>query len=427
MISRYNTMLKHEEKAMSKYNFDKIIDRSGTNSLKWEISDGELPMWVADMDFETVPEITEAIMKRAQNAVFGYSIVPDEWSESYIDWWKRRHHFTIEKDWLIFCTGVVPAISSIVRKLTTPAEKVLIFTPVYNILFNSILNNGRVPVECPLKYIEHEAIASEDSEAGAGHFEIDWELFEKQVSDPQVSMLIFCNPQNPIGIVWDKDTLSRVGEICAKYGTTVVSDEIHCDLICPKGEYIPFASVNEVNRDISITCIAPSKTFNIAGLCSAAVFAANPVLRHKVWRGLNTDEVAEPNVFAVQAAVAAYKYGEEWLDELREYIGGNKMLVKKYIQENIPELRDVSESATYLSWIDAGKLMDICENEHTEPARFIRKSTGLWITDGSVYGEAGRGYLRMNVACPRALVEDGLDRLRKGVKLISDKASSRNL
>ena len=236
-----------------KYDFDEIVDRRDTHSMKWDVGEDVLPMWVADMDFRCAPEIRKVFEKRLENGVFGYTVIDDGWYQAYIDWWKRRHHFTIEKDWLIFCTGVVPAISSIVRKLTTPAEKVLIFTPVYNIFFNSILNNGRVPVECPLKYIEHEAIASEDSEAGAGHFEIDWELFEKQVSDPQVSMLIFCNPQNPIGIVWDKDTLSRVGEICAKYGTTVVSDEIHCDLICPKGEYIPFASVNEVNRDISIT------------------------------------------------------------------------------------------------------------------------------------------------------------------------------
>ena len=405
---------------MHRYDFDKIIDRSGTNSLKWDIREGELPMWVADMDFETAPEIREAITERAQNGIFGYSIVPDEWSESYTDWWKRRHNFVIEKEWLIFCTGVVPAISSIVRKLTTPAEKVMVFTPVYNIFFNSILNNGRVPVECPLKYVEHGESAADHNGACDGHFEIDWELFEKQAADPQVSMLIFCNPQNPIGVVWDKETLARVGEICAKHGITVVSDEIHCDLICPTGDYVPFAGVNEVNRDISITCIAPSKTFNIAGLCSAAVFAANPVLRHKVWRGLNTDEVAEPNVFAVQAAVAAYKYGEEWLDELRKYIGENKQLVKEFIRDNIPELRDVSEAATYLSWIDARKLAGIVESSGYNLAKIIRRRTGLWITDGSAYGKAGIGYLRMNVACPRRYVEDGLTRLRRGVEAVKE-------
>ncbi|MCR5291994.1 MAG: pyridoxal phosphate-dependent aminotransferase [Eubacterium sp.] len=401
---------------MSKYNFDKIVDRAGTNSLKWDIRDGELPMWVADMDFETAPEITEAIINRASSGIFGYSTIPDEWSESYIDWWKKRHLYTLEKDWLIFCTGVVPAISSIVRKLTTPAEKVLVFTPVYNIFFNSIINNGRVPVECPLIYVENEEFALDHNGVSDGHFEINWELFEKQASDPQVSMLIFCNPQNPTGTIWYRKTLCRVGEICAKYGITVVSDEIHCDLICPMGRYIPFASVSEVNRDISITCIAPSKTFNIAGLCSAAVSVPNPKLRHKVWRALNTDEIAEPNVFAVQAAIAAYKYGADWLDELRIYVGDNKNLVHRYIEDNIPELKYVSGLATYLCWIDARKLLDYSEKRGINLARLIRQETGLWITDGAAYGEAGRGYLRMNVACPRSYVEDGLDRLKRGIK-----------
>lgn len=405
---------------MSRFDFDKVIDRSGTNSLKWDIREGELPMWVADMDFETAPEVKEAIMERARNGAFGYSVVPDEWSESYINWWSRRHHFNIEKDWLIFCTGVVPAISSIVRKLTTPAEKVIVFTPVYNIFFNSILNNGRVPVECPLRFVEGEETDAASGDINDAHFEIDWELFEKQASDPQVSMLIFCNPQNPIGTVWDRETLAAVGEICAKHGITVVSDEIHCDLICPTGEYTPFASVNEVNRNISITCISPSKAFNTAGLCSAAVFAADPVLRHKVWRALNTDEVAEPNIFAVQAAIAAFKYGEEWLDELRRYIGDNKLLVRQYIRDYIPELRDVSAQGTYLSWIDARKLLDECGKKDVSLAGFIRQRTGLWLSDGEDYGKAGKGYLRMNVACPRSCVEDGLDRLLRGVEGLKD-------
>ena len=407
---------------MSGYNFDKIIDRAGTNSIKWNIHEGELPMWVADMDFETAPEITEAIIKRAKHGIFGYSDVTDEWYESYIDWWKRRHLYTLEKEWLVFCTGVVPAISSIVRKLTTPAEKVIVFTPVYNIFFNSILNNGRVPVQCPLKYVENEDFALDHSGYGNGHYEIDWELFEEQASDPQATLLIFCNPHNPTGTVWDRKTLVRIGEICARNGITVVSDEIHCDLICPVGRYMPFIAASELNRDISVTCVAPSKTFNIAGLNSAAVIVPNKFLRNKVVRGLNTDEVAEPNAFAVQVAIAAYKYGEEWLDEVRKYIGDNKDLVRKYIDidDKIPELKYVSGTATYLCWINATSLEEACKNRGMNLGKFIRQETGLWITDGSAYGEAGRGYLRMNVACPRSYVEDGLDRLRRGVEALKE-------
>ena len=234
----------------------------------------------------------------------------------HIGWWKTRHGFSIDKDWLIFCTGVIPAISSIVRKLTTPAEKVVLMTPVYNIFFNSVLNNGRVVLECPLDYSD-------------GSYSIDYKALEKCLSDPQTSLMILCNPHNPIGKIWDAETLRRVADMCKKYSVTVISDEIHCDLTDPGCEYIPFASVSDTARLNSITCAAPTKSFNIAGLQTAAVIVPDPVLRHKVWRSLNTDEVAEPNVFAVDAVVAAYDEGAEWFDALRGYIYDNK----KYAEE----------------------------------------------------------------------------------------------
>ena len=305
-----------------KYNFDQVINRRNTNSLKWDVKENELPMWVADMDFETAPEIQEAIQKRAAHGIFGYSILPDEWYEAYIGWWERRHHVTFEKDWLIFTTGVVPAISSIVRKLTTPAEKVVIQTPVYNIFYNSILNNGRVVLESPLQYDGKE-------------YHMDLADLEKKLSDPQTGLMILCNPQNPTGKIWDRETLAKVGELCAKYHVVVVSDEIHCDLTDPQKEYIPFASVSEICAQNSITCIAPTKAFNIAGMQTAAVVVPNDTLRHKVWRGLNTDEVAEPNVFAVDAAIAAFTKGEPWLNALREYIAENKKQVVAFLEKEI--------------------------------------------------------------------------------------------
>lgn len=381
-----------------KYNFDQVINRRKTNSLKWDVKENELPMWVADMDFETAPEIQEAIQKRAAHGIFGYSILPDEWYEAYIGWWERRHHVTFEKDWLIFTTGVVPAISSIVRKLTTPAEKVVIQTPVYNIFYNSILNNGRVVLESPLQYDGKE-------------YHMDLADLEKKLSDPQTSLMILCNPQNPAGKIWDRETLEKMGELCAKYHVVVVSDEIHCDLTDPQKEYVPFASVSEICAQNSITCIAPTKAFNIAGMQTAAVVVPNDTLRHKVWRGLNTDEVAEPNVFAVDAAIAAFTKGEPWLNALREYIAENKKQVVAFLETELKEITVVPSEATYLLWLDCSRITDDTKTF----ARFLREQTGLYVSAGAQYGGDGNKFLRMNVACPRATLEDGLTRLQQGV------------
>lgn len=378
--------------------FDREIERRNTGSLKWDVPEGELPMWVADMDFETAPEIREAIRKRAEHGVFGYSVIPEEWNQAYIGWWADRHGFAMEKEWLIFCTGVVPAISSIVRKLTTPGENVLIQTPVYNIFFHSILNNGRNVLESPLTY---------DGET----YQIDFADLERKLSDPQTAMMILCNPHNPVGKIWDKATLARIGELCKKYHVIVVSDEIHCDLIEPGTGYVPFASVSEECRDNSITCIAPTKAFNLAGLQTAAVSVPDTVLRHKVWRGLNTDEVAEPNAFAIVAAVAAFTEGGAWLEALRNYISENRRLAANFIQENITNIKVVPSQATYLLWLDCRKVIR-CD---IELGRYIREVTGLYLSEGSQYGKAGEGFLRMNIACPKGKLFDGLERLQKGV------------
>ena len=428
------------------YDFDTPIDRHGTGSYKWDIKPHELPMWVADMDFKAAPEITEAMKQRLEHGVFGYGTVPDEWYNAYINWWRKRHHFEMEKNWLVFCTGVVPAISSCVRKLTEPAENVLVQTPVYNIFFNSIRNNGRNILVSPLKLVETYTDSSdsdnekEDAQDESGtkerslHYEMDFEDLERKLADPQTTLMLLCNPQNPSGQIWDKAALTRVGELCAKYNVVVLSDEIHCDITEPGREYVPFASVSETCRDNSVTCIAASKAFNLAGLQSAAVMIPNKNLRHKVWRALNTDEVAEPNSFAIASTVAAFDRGGEWLDELREYISGNRRLVKEYLRKHIPELSLIDGASTYLLWIDARGLKDNIEalsnlnnrqsianttldsNNYRNLAAFIREKTGLYLSDGEEYG--AKGFLRMNVACPRSYVEDGLRRLEKGIGLI---------
>ena len=380
------------------YDFDTVVDRQNTGSLKWDVAADELPMWVADMDFPTAPAVREALERRVAHGVFGYSVVPDEWADAYIGWWKERHGFTMERDWLIFCTGVVPAISSVVRKLTTPGEKVLIQTPVYNIFFNSIVNNGRNVLESPLAYEN-------------GEYSIDFDRLERDLADPQTSLMILCNPHNPVGKIWDKDTLARVGGLCRKHRVVVLSDEIHCDLTDPGREYVPFASVSEDCRENSVTCVAPTKCFNIAGLQTAAVSVPDPFLRHKVWRGLNTDEVAEGNVFAVDAAVAAFREGGPWLDELRDYIYANKQTVKAFLEKELPRLRLVPSEATYLLWLDCGQITD----DAKPLADFIRVKTGLYLSEGGQYGKTGERFLRMNIACPRARLLDGLARLKAGV------------
>ena len=390
------------------YDFDTGIDRRNSGSLKWDVCENELPMWVADMDFPAAPEIRAVLESRAAHGVFGYSVVSDDWYGAYIGWWKERHGFAMEKEWLVFCTGVVPAISSMVRKLTTPAEKVLIQTPVYNIFFNSIQNNGREVLESPLSYYE-------------GNYEIDWDDLERKLSDPQTTLMILCNPHNPVGKIWDRESLARIGELCWKHHVVVVSDEIHCDLTDPGCSYVPFASVSPVCRDNSITCLAPTKAFNLAGLQTAAVAVPNEVLRHKVWRGLNTDEVAEPNAFAVPAAVAAFTKGAGWLDALRQYLRSNKERVREFIGREVPSVRVVNSQATYLLWLDCTHFGRDAE----KIATFLRKETGLYLSAGDQYGGNGAGFLRMNVACPRATVEDGLSRLQRGMAAYENMVSSR--
>ncbi len=377
------------------YDFDTVTDRRSEFSMKWDVKDGELPMWVADMDFKTAPEITEAIIKRAEHGIFGYTDVPARWKNAVISWYEKRHSLEIDYDRLMFSTGVVAAISSLVRKLTTPNENVVLLTPVYNIFFNSIINNGCRAKECPLIY---------DGEK----YEINWTDFEEKLSDKQTTLFILCNPHNPTGVIWDRETLARIGTLCKKYHVTVISDEIHCDITDPGYDYVPFASVNDECKYNSITCIAPTKTFNLAGLQTSAVYVPDEYLFHKVWRALNTDEIAEPNVFAMTASIAAYEHGEKWLDELREYLYLNKKTVHGFIEKNIPEINIVNSHATYLLWLDCSKK---CENSDAL-ADDIRSKTGLYLSKGSAFGKGGEAFLRMNAACPKRTLDDGLGRLK---------------
>ncbi|MBO6141343.1 MAG: pyridoxal phosphate-dependent aminotransferase [Ruminococcus sp.] len=389
------------------YDFDTPVDRRGTFCEKWDIKENELPMWVADMDFKTAPEITNAVIKRAEHGIFGYTGVPDEWYDAYITHWRCRHNVTLKREGLVYSAGVVPTISSAVRKLTTAGENVVLMTPVYNIFYNSVQNNGRNVLESPLVY---------DGE----RYHIDFDDLESKLKMGQTTMLLLCNPQNPAGIIWSREELARIGELAYDNGVIIVCDEVHCDLTYPGKEYIPFVSVSEKCRQCSITCIAPTKAFNIAGIQTSAAYSENPVLRHKIWRAVNTDEVGEPNAFAINATIAAFSEGTAWLDALREYIYKNAAKVSDFLKAELPKVKLYPSEATYLLWLDV--------SEYGVPSKrlaaFIRKESGLFLSHGELYGGTGRDFLRMNIACPSAYVDDGLARLKRSLDKLDSQAFS---
>ena len=371
------------------FEFDSLPDRRKSASSKWMVGEDVLPMWVADMDFPAAPAIVKAMQERISHGVFGYDEVTDEWYDAYIKWWDERHGFKMNKEGLIFCTGVIPAISSAVRKFTTPGEKVLIQTPVYNIFFNSIVNNGCTPLQSPLVF---------DGEG----YHMDMRQLEKDMSDPQVSLMILCNPQNPGGRIWSREELAEVGRLAKKYSVIVFSDEIHCDIVRPGKAYVPFLSVSDECREVGLCAIAPTKAFNIAGIHTAAVYSENKTLHHKIWRALNTDEVAEPNSFACVAAIAAFNEGAPWIDEMCAYVFENRRIAEEFIAEKLPQIKAVESDATYLMWLKmpkAGLQQDIME------------MAGLYLSEGSIYGKGGEEFLRLNLGCSRETLKEGLRRL----------------
>lgn len=385
------------------YDFDKVISRKGTNSCKWDSieSDNLLPMWVADMDFQTAPAIIEALQRRVSHGIFGYTHVPDAYYQAVISWFKRRHGLTIEKDWIIYTSGVVPALSAIIKALTSPGDQVLIQTPVYNCFFSSIRNNGCEIVTSPLIRKDHT-------------YYMDFDDLEKKVSNEKLKLMILCNPHNPAGRVWTREELTRLGEICLRHQVTVIADEIHCELVYPPKAYIPFASISDEFCRHSISCLSPSKAFNIAGLQIANIVSADEDLRKRIDRAININEVCDVNPFGVEATIAAYNEGEEWLNQLLEYLKGNYDSMCQYCAKYLPDYPLTRLEGTYLVWMD-------CTNTHLTSAELdkrLKTDAGLWLNPGDMYGKEGEGFMRWNIACPRSVMLDGLERFRKFVQNI---------
>lgn len=383
----------------NKYNFSKVINRRNTFSSKWNVKEYELPMWVADMDFKTSPQIISALEKKIKFGIYGYEDISLEWKNSIISWWKNEHDLSISKDSLLFSTGVIPSISSLVRALTNENDNVVTLTPVYDIFFHSIENNKRKVLECPIDYKDNT-------------YSLDFNKLENILKTPNTSLLILCNPHNPIGKIWTKEELKKIGELCNKYNVKVISDEIHCDLTRNNKKYIPFIKASKLNKEIAITCISPTKTFNLAGIQTSAIIVSNKDLYKKVYKAINNDEIAEPNIIAQIATIAAYNQSKEWLTNLKLYLDSNIELVNSYIKEKEIPIYVIPCEATYLLWIDVSKIT----NDASQLAKYIRKETGLYLNEGNKYRGNGNLFLRINIACPKSTLKDGLSRLNRGIK-----------
>ncbi len=383
-----------------KYDFDKTIDRRATNSYKWDsATEGVLPMWVADMDFRTAPAIIDALQKRVAHGIFGYTRVPDAYYDAVTSWFSRRHGWDIDREWIIYTSGVVPAVSAVIKALTVPGDKVIVQTPVYNCFFSSIRNNGCEIVSNPLRRT-------------ADTYEMDFAALERCAADPRAKVMLLCNPHNPAGRVWTPDELTRLGNICLRNGVTVVSDEIHCELVYQGVKYTPFASLSDAFLHRSVTCVSPSKAFNIAGLQIANIVAFDNDMRSRIDKAININEVCDVNPFGVAATIAAYNEGEEWLNQLVDYLHGNYEAMAEFCRRELPEFPITRLEGTYLVWMDCSSLgmpSDALEHALLEDAR-------LWLNAGTMYGAEGEGYMRWNIACPRSVMLDGLNRFLNFVR-----------
>ena len=378
-----------------KYDFDELVERRGTNCVKWDESpsDDVIPLWVADMDFRVSPAIQKALLQRVEHGVFGYNIVPESYYEAVISWFRRRHQWEIQRQWILYTTAVVPAMSCVIKALTMPGEKVLILSPAYNCFFSSIKNNGCEVLESPLK-------------PDGDSFEVDFIDFEAKCSDEKTTLFLLCNPHNPCGRVWTREELQRMYDVCKKHGVKVISDEIHCELIMPNYQFVPFGTIT----DDCVVMNSPSKNFNTAGLQIANIICSHPSWRRRIDRAININEVCDVNPFGIVALQTAYNESEDWIDELNQYLWGNYTFLCDFIDKSIPSWKVCRLEGTYLPWVDVSAMgipvQQLCDR--------LLKEASVWINPGTMYGpETGTGYVRFNIACPRSRLKEALERIAK--------------
>lgn len=385
------------------YDFSRPTDRRGTDSYKWDSAPEAdiIPLWVADMDFETFPGITEALQRRVAHGIFGYTRVPEAYYEAVCRWFGKRHGWHINREDIIYTSGVVPAVSAVIKALTLPGDQVIVQGPVYNCFFSSIRNNGCEMVSNSLIYNKEEL-----------RYEIDFDDLERKLKHERARLMLLCNPHNPGGRVWTRDELTRVAELCRKYGVRVVSDEIHCELTLYDYEYVPFGSLpDELSRD-SITCCSPSKAFNTAGLQIANIVCRDAEVRNRIDRAININEVCDVNPFGVIALQAAYSdEGYEWLTQLRKYISANYDLLLERFARELPKCKVMRMEGTYLAWIDCSEL-HISSDEIEE---MLMHENKVWVNAGSMYGAEGAAFIRINMACTSELLNEGITRIVNGL------------
>lgn len=385
------------------YDFSRPTDRRGTDSYKWDSSPEAdiIPLWVADMDFETFPAITEALQRRVAHGIFGYTRVPEAYYEAVCRWFKKRHGWHINREDIIYTSGVVPAVSAVIKALTLPGDQVIVQGPVYNCFFSSIRNNGCEMVSNSLIYNKEEL-----------RYEIDFDDLERKLKHERARLMLLCNPHNPGGRVWTRDELTRVAELCHKYGVRVVSDEIHCELTLYDNEYVPFGSLpDELSRD-SITCCSPSKAFNTAGLQIANIVCRDAEVRNRIDRAININEVCDVNPFGVIALQAAYSdEGYEWLTQLRKYISANYDLLLERFARELPKCKVMRMEGTYLAWIDCSEL----HIPSDEIEKMLMHENKVWVNAGSMYGAEGAAFIRINMACTSELLNEGITRIVNGL------------
>lgn len=386
-----------------RYDFDKVINRLNTASVKWDEVDrifGDkdlLPLWVADMDFQVPAPVTDALRERVEHGIFGYTERPESYYEAVIGWMERRHEWSVQKEWICHCPGVVPALSYLVQVFTEPGDKVIIQPPVYHPFTSVVTDNGREVVHNPLKYEQ-------------GRYFMDFEDL-RQKMDPSVKLLILCNPHNPGGRVWTKEELTELGNICLENNVMVISDEIHGDLILKGHKHIPFAAISEEFAQNSIICTAPSKTFNMAGMQTSNIIIPNKEYREAFQKMMSKLVLRMTNTFGVVATEAAYRHGDEWLDQLLAYLQGNLDFLTEYIETHIKGIKVIQPEGTYLVWLDCRELgMDTKGLQE-----FMGKQAKVAVNQGHVFGPGGEQFIRLNMACPRSLIEEGLERIAKAV------------
>ena len=399
-----------------KYNFDLLHDRRHTASFKCDTVGGDdlLPLWVADMDFEVAPVIKEAVMRRAEHAIFGYTHVPDTYYLAITHWYQRRYSWAIPREWILPITAVVPALSCIVHALVMPGDQVLLCTPVYNCFFSSVKNMGAQVCESPLVV-----------NPKTGKYEVNWPDFEAKCAEEKTVAFILCNPHNPGGRVWTPDELRRMGEICQRHHVTVIADEIHNGLIMPGYTYTPFASLSDRFEATCVTCLSPSKAFNIAGLRNAFIVCRDPALRRRIDRAVNIHEACDLNPFGVDAVTAALTpEGEEWLNELILYLDVNRLCLHDFFSRLLIagcRFRPMPIEGTYLAWVDCSQLLQKAGLTCQQLTDLILREAHVQYNAGTMYGAAGEGYLRINFACPRTLLEQALQRTEQCLHQLFDK------